>query len=422
MQRFTELPLSNLQAMIYSFICVITFCTACAFSYFLTRWLQRRAHDNGWLDDPLTERKIHDEATPTAGGLGIAAGILAGVVVLVIATRVSGASFSLPKGAFWAGAAIMLMTGFVDDLRGASFKKKFFIQSAVAYGLLFFGYGVDINALLLGAIDAYTATLLTVPLTMAWVVGVMNAVNFIDGLDGLAGGVVFIAIAIFGMIFGMQGEWGLLLTAVAISGAVLGFLRFNVHPATIFMGDSGSLLLGYLVAVFPLVAPLNTHPVVNVAVPVVVLGLPILDTATSIVRRMLTNKSIFAPDNDHIHHRVLRRWPEARAVGGMYMAAGWFGVAALLMTILPPMWAYGVGLATAAVAVAWVVRLGYFDAHMPEPLADVLHPFSLSTSSFSVRETYNGDGTGTETPIKTETPTKTDAGDGAVVPVKADGS
>lgn len=398
--------------MIYWFIGAITFCTTCAFSYVFTRWLQRRAHHNGWLDLPLSERKIHDEATPTAGGLGIAAGMLAGMLVLGLATRMLGASFSLPNSAFWAGAVVMLVVGFVDDLRGASFKKKFFIQSTVAYGLLFFGYGVDVNALLPGAVDTVTATLLTVPLTMAWVVGVMNAVNFIDGLDGLAGGVVLIAVAIFGVIFGIQGEWGLLFTAVAVSGAVLGFLRLNIHPASIFMGDSGSLLLGYVAAVFPLVAPLNTHPVVNVLVPVVVLGLPILDTVTSIVRRKLMRRSIFAPDSDHIHHRMLRRWPEARAVGGMYIAAGWFGVAALLMTIVPPMWAYGVVVMTAVVAAGWVVRLGYFDAHMPKPVADVLHPFSLSTSSFTVQETYDRDAT--------ETPIKTDAGNGSVAPVKAD--
>jgi UDP-GlcNAc:undecaprenyl-phosphate GlcNAc-1-phosphate transferase len=400
--------------MIYSFIGITTFSIACAFSYFLTRWLQQRAHHSGWLDDPLTERKIHDEATPTAGGLGIAVGVVAGVAALALAGSLLGVTLSLPSGVFWIGAAVMLVTGFVDDLRGASFKKKFFIQSTVAYGLLFFGYGVDVNALLPVAIDAYHATLLSVPLTMVWVVGVMNAVNFIDGLDGLAGGVVLVAIATFGAIFGVQGEWGLLFTAVAVSGAVLGFLRFNVHPATIFMGDSGSLLLGYLAAVFPLVAPLTTHPVVNVLVPVVVLGLPILDTATSIVRRTLSHRSIFAPDSDHIHHRLLLRWPEARAVSGMYVAAGWFGIAALLMVIIPPVWAYGVGVVTAVVAIAWVVRLGYFDAHVPEPLADVIHPFSLGTSSLPVQEKVPSNGS-------KETALRTDASSETMVPVETEG-
>lgn len=347
-------------------IAVAAFFVAVGLSFFITHVVKQAARGNDWLDDPSDERKVHDRATPTAGGLGIAGGLAAGAGMLVAASAWGDAAWTLPQGVFWIGALVMLVTGFVDDVYGASFKKKFFIQSAVAYGLLHFGYGVDVNALMPGVLSTYHATLLTVPLTMAWVVGVMNAVNFIDGLDGLAGGVVLIAMASFGAIFGMGGEWGLMLTAIAAMGALAGFLYHNVYPASIFMGDSGSLLLGYLAAVFPLTAPLvASHPVVNVLVPVVVLGLPLLDTGTSIVRRMLNRQSIFAPDKDHIHHRLMRRWPEPEAVGGMYLAASWFGIAALIMALVPPIWAFVIGGATAAVAVAWVVWLGYFDAHLP---------------------------------------------------------
>jgi UDP-GlcNAc:undecaprenyl-phosphate GlcNAc-1-phosphate transferase len=147
------------------------------------------------------------------------------------------------------------------------------------------------------------------------------------------------------------------MTAVVTTGALLGFLRYNFYPATIFMGDSGSLLLGYLAAVFPLVAPLDGHAVVNVLVPVVVLGLPLLDTMTSIARRIVNRQSIFVPDKDHIHHRLLRRFPEPDAVGGMYLASAWFGLAAVLMVVVPPFWAYLTFGTTAVVSVAWVIRL-----------------------------------------------------------------
>jgi len=351
--------------MLYLFIGAATFLTAGAGSYFITKWLQRSALQNGWLDEPHSERKIHRHATPTAGGLGIAGGLAVGIVVLLIAADWAGVTLMLPTWVFWAGALVMLITGFVDDVRGASFKKKFFIQAAVAYALLHSGYGVDVNALVPFHIDPYHATLLTVPITMGWVVGVMNAINFIDGLDGLAGGVVLIGVGALGVSFGLRGEWGMLLTAVATCGALAGFLRHNVHPASIFMGDSGSLLLGYLAAVFPLVAPLNGHPVVNVLIPVVVLGLPILDAVTAIVRRILNHTSIFVPDKDHIHHRLLRNWPEPDAVGGMYLAATWFAVASIIMATVPPLWSYAVCGGTALVAIAWIVWLGYFDDHVP---------------------------------------------------------
>jgi UDP-GlcNAc:undecaprenyl-phosphate GlcNAc-1-phosphate transferase len=369
--------------MIYLFIGVAAFFVSGAASYLITLWIQRRAHHSGWLDEPADARKIHHEVTPTAGGLGIAGGVAAGVSILFLASTMGGLSFSLPHGVFWAGALIMLVTGFVDDVHGASFKKKFFIQSAVAYGLLHFGYGVDVNAFLPFELGAYHATLLTVPLTMGWVVGVMNAVNFIDGLDGLAAGVVLIVLATFGAIFGVQGEWGLLFTSVVTTGALLGFLRFNFYPASIFMGDSGSLLLGYLAAVFPLTAPLDGHAGVSTLVPVVVLGLPILDTVTSITRRILNRQSIFSADKDHIHHRLLRRLPEPDAVGGMYLVQVWFGLAAVLMVIMPPVWAYLICGMSAVVSVAWVIRLGYFDAHLPRPAAPPLQTPPLESSATS---------------------------------------
>jgi UDP-GlcNAc:undecaprenyl-phosphate GlcNAc-1-phosphate transferase len=350
--------------MLYLFIGAVTFLAAGAGSHFITKWLLQRALQNGWLDEPHSSRKVHQHATPTAGGVGIAGGMAVGLAMLVLAASLAGVSLLLPSWAFWMGAFVMLITGFVDDVKGASFKKKFFIQAAVAYVLLHFGYGVDVNALLPIEIDPYHATLLTVPVTMGWVVGVMNAVNFVDGLDGLAGGVVLIGVAALGISFGLHGEWGMLLTALAVCGALVGFLRHNFYPASIFMGDSGSLLLGYMAAVLPLVAPLNAHPVVNVLIPVVVLGLPILDVITTIMRRLLKRKSIFVPDKDHIHHRLLCNWPEPDAVGGMYFAASWFALAAVIMAVVPPMWSYAVCGATAIVSAAWIVWLGYFDDHV----------------------------------------------------------
>jgi UDP-GlcNAc:undecaprenyl-phosphate GlcNAc-1-phosphate transferase len=346
--------------MTIAFVGVTATLLAVFSAHFLTSWIQRQSHRYGWLDDPSNQRKIHEDATPTAGGLGIAGGLALGMMVLVVGLYVSDTPLGVPPLAFWGGAAIMLLIGFRDDVLGASFKKKFFVQSAVAYGLLHAGMGIDVNAISPVPLDPYYAALWSVPLTMVWVVGVMNAVNFVDGLDGLAGGIALFALTAFGVLFALQGQWGFVATAAVAGGAVVGFLRHNMHPASIFMGDSGSLLLGYLAAVFPLIGPFDSDPFVNLLIPAVVVGLPILDTANTIVRRMLGSGSIFKPDKDHIHHRLLKQLNEKRAVGVMYGAACWFGLSAILMAMVPPVWAYGVFAVTLVASIGWVVRLGYF--------------------------------------------------------------
>src|SRR5690606_13165394 len=154
---------------------------------------------------------------------------------------------------FFIGAILTAAVGFYDDVRGVSFKSKFAAQVVIALFLIQAGYRIDLGWLIQS--DPYNEVLYSAALTLLWIVGIMNAVNLIDGLDGLAGGVVLIAFLSLGAIFGLQGEMGLVAIAVVMIGALSAFLAFNFSPASIFMGDTGSLFLGYVVAAFSLSAP-----------------------------------------------------------------------------------------------------------------------------------------------------------------------
>jgi len=237
-------------------------------------------------------------------------------------------------------------------------KSKFALQIVAAYLLLHAGSGIDIAGLLDGTLDAYTEALFVIPISLVWVVGIINAVNLIDGLDGLAGGVLAIAFLACAALFGLQGSLGLMAFGIMVAGALSAFLLYNFKPASIFMGDSGSLFLGYLLAAYTLQEPLHADPAMAYVVPVLLLGVPVLDTATAIVRRTLSEHAVFAPDKKHIHHQLVEQGSEKSAVLILYLVGTWFGAAAILTVVLPTSWGYGLATGTAVLAFAWAWRIG----------------------------------------------------------------
>jgi UDP-GlcNAc:undecaprenyl-phosphate/decaprenyl-phosphate GlcNAc-1-phosphate transferase len=332
----------------------------------------------GWVDAPDGERKLHRAPTPAIGGVAIAAGLAAALAYLVVIDAAAIGIVNLPVPAIWLGAALILVTGFVDDTRGIGFKGKFFVQVVVAYLLLHAGLRLDLSALPFLSGDIYGEALISIPITMLWIVGVINAVNLLDGLDGLAAGVSLIAFSALSLIFAINGQVGLALASLIISGALVGFLFYNFNPASIFMGDSGSLVLGYLLAALSLAGWGHAEPGIALLVPVVVLGLPLLDTFVAIVRRLRAGKAVFAPDRDHIHHRLARRLPQRLAVLTLYGAGAVFALAAILMSMLPPLHAGGVVLLTGVLSVAGVRQLGYHHS-APEPKTEMpAEPASLA--------------------------------------------
>ena len=337
------------------------FLVAFAMTALLVPLVRRWAIQQGWVDSPDSDRKLHQRPTPAIGGLAISGGFGAGLAYLVILSSTLPFAVTLPSMALAGGALLMVATGFYDDIQGMSFKAKFALQILVAYLLIHVGYRIDVSGLWFVGDDPYVHALYSIPLTMLWIVGVINAVNLLDGLDGLASGVVLIAFSFLALVFGVQGELGLVVVALAMVGALSGFLIYNFNPASIFMGDSGSLFLGCMLAAFSLEQAAHSNTLLALIIPIVVLGLPIGDTALAIGRRFASGRAICAPDDDHIHHRLTQQWSHKSSVLILYAVALWFGIAALLIALLSTPWAYVVLGLTAGAAVLGLYILGYLE-------------------------------------------------------------
>jgi UDP-GlcNAc:undecaprenyl-phosphate GlcNAc-1-phosphate transferase len=322
----------------------------------ISRRIRRHASALDLVDRPVASRKTHDGAMPTGGGLAIAAGVVAGSAVLY------GLRGTLPamttEVSFWAGALVILATGLWDDRRGVGPKTKFALQFVAAYLLLHAGTFFDVGRFAFVGGSAFNQALYSIPVSMIWVVGIINAVNLIDGMDGLATGVAGIAVLACAALFGVKGHLELMALGGVMVGALAGFLPYNFKPASLFMGDSGSLFLGYLLAAYTLQGPLHAEPLLGLLILPVLLGIPVLDTGAAIVRRWRSPHSLFGPDQRHIHHQLERHGSERGAVLILYAMAASFGGVAVLMGTLPATWGYGLLGGTAALAVGGAWALG----------------------------------------------------------------
>lgn len=253
----------------------------------------------GLVDHP-NDRKMHRVPRPLVGGIGI-----------VISATFSGFIFLPLDGlrGFFAGLAVLLLVGFFDDFLEVGHRQKFLAQ-IVATGFLIYYSKVFLhdfgNLLGLGAITVPSHTWLIWLVTIFCVVGVTNALNMIDGLDGLAGGVTLIALLVFSVLASLEQEHGLMLLSLTLAGAVLGFLRYNWSPASLFMGDAGSLCLGFVLAFLSIALTQKTTSSVYPVISLLVLAVPISDTITVMVRRIFSRKSPFTPDKTHLHHVLIR--------------------------------------------------------------------------------------------------------------------
>jgi len=329
------------------------------------------AHRLRAVDHALSSRKIHGRPVPRLGGIAIAAAFFVPITGLLLVNSGVGHLFYAdglrPFGLFIGGALIALL-GVYDDLKGAGARLKFTVQFAVAALVYVLGYRIDALA------NPFGPTLhlgwLGLPFTMLWIAGVINAINLIDGLDGLAGGVSLVAVAITCVFAFLRGDPLMMLFTAALAGALIGFLRYNVNPAKIFMGDTGSMFLGFVLAVSAIETSAKSSTTVAILVPIIVLGLPITDTLLAMWRRGVRGAPLFQADRGHIHHRLLDAglshraacralWGTSVALGlvALALASASGGRAALILA----------GLAIAAGVV--LRKLGYFQI---ERTAEVL--------------------------------------------------
>ena len=272
------------------------FLVALVTSLLLIPPISRLAIGMGILDRP-NDRKVHLSGTPRLGGIAI-------FFAFMLSVFVFGEIGRLERG-FLAGAVIIFLVGMADDLVGLTPRYKLLGQViATATAALIGGFSISSLGNLFGMGEVVLG-MFAVPFTVLAVVGVTNAINLLDGLDGLAGGVSTIAAVAIGVLAFNTGNTHLLIMAVALVGAVLGFLKYNSYPASIFMGDAGSLFLGYCMGLFSVMLVAQSNGTIAAAVPLVILAVPVLDTLYVMWMRMKAGENPFLPDNKHIHHRFL---------------------------------------------------------------------------------------------------------------------
>lgn len=272
---------------------VWAFVIALIVTYICTPLVRTLAVKIGAIDAP-DARKVHQVSIPRLGGLAIYIGYMVSLLYSV-------KDISSVKGLL-IGSVILVAVGIWDDVKQIGPKTKLLGQIVAALMLPIFD-----NAIHFISIGDHMLYLeyLSIPLTVFWIVGFTNIVNLIDGLDGLAAGISLIACIAICIVTLQMGQVDLACITLALAGAACGFLRYNFNPAKIFMGDTGSMLLGYTMAAISVMGSVKTAATVGLVVPVIVLGLPILDTLFAIVRRRINGRPVFQPDKGHLHHRLL---------------------------------------------------------------------------------------------------------------------
>jgi UDP-GlcNAc:undecaprenyl-phosphate/decaprenyl-phosphate GlcNAc-1-phosphate transferase len=291
-------------------------------SILLTPLVKKLAFKIGATDRP-NHRKVHQKIMPRLGGLAIYLSFIIGMLVIR-----PGGQYATP---IIIGSIIIVVTGILDDIMELSAKVKFIAQIAAA-GLVVIWGGVHVQFINLPFGGQVEFGYLSIPLTIIWIVGITNAINLIDGLDGLAAGVSSIAlITISGMAI-IMGDGYVTAVASIVLASTLGFLLYNFHPAKIFMGDTGALFLGYMISVLSLLGFKNVT-LISFIVPIIILGVPISDTFFAIIRRIVNKKPLSAPDKSHLHHCLLRAgFTHRQTVLMIYAMAAFFGLSAIIFS------------------------------------------------------------------------------------------
>ncbi len=333
------------------------FLAALAVSAILTPLIRNLSYRLKLYDTP-DERKVHSRAVPRTGGVAILVAFLVPVLGIAMTRAEVG---SIVWGnlqymvAIVVGAVFIMLVGLMDDLRGLGAKKKFLLQALIA--TFAFALGFKIQYISLPFASSLPMGVFSYVVTVVWIVGIINAVNLIDGLDGLAGGIAFFVL-IFNFILGYTDHSIMLcLVAAALAGAILGFLFYNFNPASIFMGDAGSMFIGYVLALGAISSGQKSSTTVALLTPIVAMGIPIMDTLFSMMRRFLERRSMFAPDKGHIHHRLLAMGlTHRRAVVVLYGFTVVLVCVALVIHISRD-WQLGVGLLLLVLTFAVFARM-----------------------------------------------------------------
>ena len=283
----------------------------------------------GAVDVPRDARRMHDHPIPRMGGLAIFFGFILSVLIFLPLTP--------ELRGMLLGAVVIVILGILDDIFALPALPKFFVQIGAALIAVLHGNRIDFlsNPNVFSKDPFWELGWLAVPITVLWIVGITNAVNLIDGLDGLACGVSTISSMTMLVIALSVAEPDVAVLMGALSGACIGFLPYNLNPAKIFMGDTGSTFLGFVLAVVSIQGLFKYATIISFAVPFLMLGLPIFDTCFAILRRVSRGQSPMKPDRGHIHHRLIDMgFTQKQAVAVLYIISAILGLSAVVLTTI----------------------------------------------------------------------------------------
>jgi UDP-GlcNAc:undecaprenyl-phosphate GlcNAc-1-phosphate transferase len=306
---------------------LITIAVGFIVSFAATPIIKAFAQKVGAMDMPDEERRVHDHPIPRMGGLAIFLGFIISVVLFAdINPQVQGILL---------GCVVIVATGAVDDLVSLNAWVKLGLQIVAALVAVLHGVRIDVlmNPAFWSASEHLVLGAWAIPITIIWIVAITNSVNLIDGLDGLAVGVSTISSVTMLVIALLVSDPNVALILAALAGACIGFMPYNLNPAKIFMGDTGALLLGYVLATVSVLGLFKFYAIVSFAVPLLALAVPLFDTVFAFVRRLFKGQSPFRPDRGHFHHRLIDMGlSQKQAVAILYSISAILGLAAVIMT------------------------------------------------------------------------------------------
>ena len=295
-------------------------------SFLATPLVRRLAFKIGAVDVPRDNRRMHDHPIPRLGGLAIFLGFLVSVLAYAeIDTQMQGILI---------GATMIAVLGIADDIHSLPAKFKFVVQILAALCAVLHGVAIQVinNPNVFSDNEYWVLGGWSIPVSILWIVAITNAVNLIDGLDGLADGISTIGALTMLILALILGEHDISLMCGALVGACVGFLPYNMNPARIFMGDTGSTFLGFILACVSIQGLFKYYAVISFLVPFLILGLPIFDTASAIIRRLLKGQSPMVADRSHIHHKLIDLGlNQKQAVATLYIVSGVLGLSAVLL-------------------------------------------------------------------------------------------
>jgi UDP-GlcNAc:undecaprenyl-phosphate/decaprenyl-phosphate GlcNAc-1-phosphate transferase len=311
-------------------ILVIAFLSSVVMGAGVTYWVREISNERGWARGPISERHLHEAPVPRTGGIAIFITLgICTAACLFFLPRIEVPYFKTLLGTVIAGS-LVFGVGLADDFREVSPRTKILVEILAATVLYVVGIQFVHSSGIFGIF--HSSALVSYVATVGWVLLITNAFNLIDGLDGLAGGIALFSSFTLLVVSLISHEVIVSVVAVVLTGSLIGVLRYNFNPASIFLGDGGSLFLGFTLATLSMMGAQKMPTLVSIGLPLFALGLPIIDVFVSIARRLIRGSNIFDSDEDHIHHRLLKRGlTHKSAVLVLYGASGAFGLLGLIM-------------------------------------------------------------------------------------------